>query len=562
VCNGTAVEDCAGVCDGDSSLDCAGVCGGTSSVDFCGECGGSAQGPDDCPCDPATQLPGVFEIYQHGEAYDANQFQPGASLNIRTNLPVDRVGETYRIWGDAEHGKTIPNLAKITRDVENENDIIVGYSELDWRDNEYQPTDSDFSVQNTTTDSTHLRFLQNSSSVRKNETRLIICKGRVTNSDVEDTGILEYTHTIRIEQEDAKYFNNGDEVYVKSTSTTNPLDSVTIRTTLTEYPFQDDEPTDYTFVATNADHGYENNLSCTDMAGVLRDSCRDRETIIYNRNKFAVSTGNLQDNETTKFLAGDEIEITEKNGVSSKTFTIESIDWTETGGDGIVYINGDLNDFAHIETKLSFSHQFDDTTQSEQTKPITDLTELPLVKNITKPCFIQIQSQTSLPITWHGAGPKAQDPNVAWDGTYIVFDGRLEGHRWTIQWINTQDDTILYVLPTDDSGEFSMLCEECVESWKVVATDDFPFPQVGPRSMTAPPESNGPIREHDVREVIYKPGTLYSDTNLINDAVDLENGEYWPYNNGYENNDQGQPIVRMIYGQRVDYITINKEDMA
>ena len=107
-----------------------------------------------------------------------------------------------------------------------------------------------------------------------------------------------------------------------------------------------------------------------------------------------------------------------------------------------------------------------------------------------------------------------------------------------------------------------MLCEECVESWKVVATDDLPTPAVGPRSMTAPPDGNGPVREHQVEEIVYKPGTLYSDNDLINDAVDLENGEYWPYNNGFELDNQGLPIIRMIYGKRVDYITINKEDMA
>ena len=45
-CDGTAVEDCAGVCGGDSVIGgCDNVCGSTAVEDECGVCGGS--GPDE-----------------------------------------------------------------------------------------------------------------------------------------------------------------------------------------------------------------------------------------------------------------------------------------------------------------------------------------------------------------------------------------------------------------------------------------------------------------------------------------------------------------------------------
>tara|TARA_A100001037_G_C15142301_1_gene634426 strand:+ start:890 stop:2347 length:1458 start_codon:yes stop_codon:yes gene_type:complete len=485
-------------------------------------------------------------------------------VDIRGNPPVEDLGDTYRVWGDIEHLSTLPNLAKVTRDVENNSDIIVGYSSDGWVDNDANATADDYALDNVV-DSTHLRYITTDSEIRKNETRLIVCKARILRSDIEDTGTLEYTHSIRIHDDDAKYFQDGDDVYIKSTSTTNPLDFVMIRGRLRDVD-GDDTETNYEIVATNADTGYGNDLACTDMAGNARPECRNRETIMYNRNKFAVSTAIPTENETTKFMAGDEIEVTEKNEVTTHTFTITGAYDTDGLG-GIIHIDGDLNDFSHIESKLGFSHDFNDTTQTEQTRSLEQLSDpdlhpnrykFPFVKNITKPCFIQIHSQLDLPTLWNGAGPGAQDPFLP-NGTYIVFDGRHEGLRWTIQWINTQDRKILYVLPSDDSGEFSMLCEECGPGWKVVASNEYPRPATGPRSMAAPPQPS--VRDHNVDEIIYKPGALYDDDDLINDAIDLENAEYWPYNNGFELDPQGNRIL-ITYGKRVDYITINKEDMA
>ncbi len=48
VCDGSAVEDCAGACDGTAVVDCAGTCNGDAVADACGLCNGTEIDPNNC----------------------------------------------------------------------------------------------------------------------------------------------------------------------------------------------------------------------------------------------------------------------------------------------------------------------------------------------------------------------------------------------------------------------------------------------------------------------------------------------------------------------------------
>jgi hypothetical protein len=524
-------------------------------IDACGVCDGPAANVDECPCEPAENLPGVFKLYEHGQAWDASNPGPKNEFYIKTNLPVDNTGQGFRVWGDQKHEAFIPNLSKISRDADHQEPIIAGYSKDGWKDLLDNPTVEDYAEGRPGRpgggNSTHLRFLPTDSEARPNETRLIMCKAQILYDMVQDTGTLEYTHTIELSTEpDKQYFKEGDEVYIKSSTDTNELDQIVARGVLIATAL----PNHFNVVTTNADMGYEEPMSCT--TNLPKPGC-NQKAMIYNRNRFAVSTIDSEEDEISKFLAGHEIEITEKNGASTKTYTIKEIDKDR----GLIDIEGDLGDFGGaLETKLAFSHDWGETTAGHQDITIAagQLDALPFVKNKTVPCYIKIKSSEEVASTWI---PETEFNNPPPNLTHFAFDSRLEGKQWSLRHINEKDRSIFYVTPEDDTGAVSMLCSECNnDDWRLVADNDNPAPTKGPRSVVALP--NAIIRTNAVDEVEYRPGNLHSDDWILNDAVDLESAEYWPYNSGYEPDPTTPAGLKTNYGKRVDYIIVSEGDLS
>ena len=113
-----------------------------------------------------------------------------------------------------------------------------------------------------------------------------------------------------------------------------------------------------------------------------------------------------------------------------------------------------------------------------------------------------------------------------------------------------------------------MLCNECDNnSWRLVATENALQPDHGPRSLTALPRAAigglKAIRENallgavpeGVYNVGYVPGQLDKDANWTNDAVDLEEQDWYAYNSGYY---WVGGRHRTKYGKRVDYIIVTE----
>jgi len=518
----------------------------------------------------------LFEIFEHGQAWntatppDNPIFNPVNEFKIKERIPVEKTNDGFRVWADQQHTAVIPNLSRLTRDCDDTDSVYGGYSDVEDFADDRDPAGRGL------IDSTHLRFLEtdpatgNPSVVRKNETRLIVCKGLIEKARVEDTGINEWTHTIKLDvDQETGYFVGGDEVWIQSSYDTIELDKALIRGTLLG-PFEIGPGSPFfaefgagpvfQIKSSMADHNPNQDLACPTDRWM---GC-NQQAMIYNRNRFAISMSDAIEDEPTKFLKGHEIEITEKNGTSKKTYTISNRDDVR----GLIDIDGDLGEFAHIDVKLSFSHEPNTTTAAAASHSLAsgNLDELPLVRNLTVPCYIKIKSKTSVPDSWmpeeeHGVFPYR---------TEFVFDSRLGGQIWSLRQRNLKEPSIFYVEPKDDSGTISMLCNECDnDSWRLVGDDAIPLPEDGPRSLTALPRAaigglkaireniiNGPPPAEDgIVNVEYKPGQLDQDANRTNDAVDTEEQDYWAYNSGYFWVGERH---REKYGKRVDYIIVTE----